>query len=72
MDKDAVAYAKNNTLCDADAYVPKKSGKKMFEEFCREAYKNRKQNIDDADMRNIFNAAQRVLNKTRSRPGDPS
>jgi hypothetical protein len=44
----------------------------MFEEFCREAYKNRKQNIDDADMRNIFNAAQRVLNKTRSRPGDPS
>ena len=40
--------------------VPIKSGKKMFEEFCREAYKNRKQNIDDADMRNIFNAAQHL------------
>lgn len=113
MDKDAIAYAKNNTLYDArvslnriaskrepgepirtqhlsvdkekfkkdldfwksrnrtaaaqtrlkrkgDAYVPKKSGKKMFEEFCREAYKNRQQNIDDADMRNIFNAAQHL------------
>jgi hypothetical protein len=113
MDKDAIAYAKNNTLYDArislnriaskrepgepirtqhlsvdkekfkkdldfwksrnrtaaaqtrlkrkgDAYVPKKSGKKMFEEFCREAYKNGKQNIDDADMRNIFNAAQHL------------
>jgi len=113
MDKDAIAFAKNNTLYDArvslnriaskkepfepkkteylkvdkekfkkdldfwksrnrtaaaqsrlkrkgDAYVPKKSGKKMFEEFCREAYKDRKQNIDDADMRNIFNAAQHL------------
>lgn len=113
MDKDAIAYAKHNTLYDArvslnriaskrepgepvrtqhlsvdkekfkkdldfwksrnrtaaaqtrlkrkgDAYVPNKSGKKMFEEFCREAYKNRKQNIDDADMRNIFNAAQHL------------
>jgi hypothetical protein len=113
MDKDAIAYAKNNTLYDArvslnriaskhepfepkkteylkvdkekfkknldfwksrnrtaaaqsrlkrkgDGYVPKKSGKKMFEEFCLEAYKNRKQNIDDADMRNIYNAAQHL------------
>jgi hypothetical protein len=33
------------------------SGKKLFEEFCREAYRDRKQNIDDADMRNIYNAA---------------
>lgn len=34
------------------------TGKKLFEEFCREAYKNRSQHIDDADLRNIFNAAQ--------------
>lgn len=37
--------------------VPTKSGRRLFEDFCREAYNNRKQNIDDADMRNIYNAA---------------
>ena len=37
--------------------VPTKSGRRLFEDFCRESYKNRKQNIDDADMRNIYNAA---------------
>jgi hypothetical protein len=36
------------------------SGKKLFEEFCREAYKGRKQNIDNADMRNIYNAAKHL------------
>jgi hypothetical protein len=116
MDKDAIAYAKNNTLYDArvslnriaskhepfepkkteylkvdkkqfdkdmkvwkqrsrtalaqdrlkkkgDAYVPKKSGKKMFEEFMRdmrEATGEEKKRFDDADMRNIFNAAQHL------------
>jgi hypothetical protein len=116
MDKDAIAYAKNNTLYDArvslnriaskhepfepkkteylkvdkkqfdkdmkvwrqrsrtalaqgrlkkkgDAYVPKKSGKKMFEEFMRdmrEAIGEGKKRFDDSDMRNIFNAAQHL------------
>ena len=36
------------------------SGKKLFEEFCREAYKGRKQSIDDANMRNIYNAANQL------------
>lgn len=36
------------------------TGKKLFEEFCREAYKNRLHHIDDADLRNIFNAAQHL------------
>ena len=36
------------------------SGKKLFEEFCREAYKGRKQITDDADMRNIYNAANHL------------
>lgn len=36
------------------------SGKKLFENFCREAYKKRKQNIDDADMKNIYNSAQHL------------
>jgi len=41
--------------------VPIKSGRKLFEDFCREeAYKKRKQNIDDADMRNIYNSAQHL------------
>ena len=40
--------------------VPTKSGKKLFEEFCREAYKNKKENIDDADLRNIYNAATQL------------
>lgn len=111
MDKDRIAYAKNNTLYDArvslntiaskrepfepkqteylkvdkerfakdmefwknqnqksaarerlkrKGAVPTKSGRRLFEDFCREAYKNRKQNIDDADLRNIFNAAQHL------------
>jgi hypothetical protein len=41
--------------------VPTKSGKKLFETFMREAAgTNKKQNIDDADMRNIFYAAQHL------------
>lgn len=40
--------------------VPIKSGKRLFEEFCREAYKNGNQNIDDVDMRNIYNSAQHL------------
>ena len=40
--------------------VPTKSGKKLFEEFCREAYKNKKENIYDADLRNIYNAATQL------------
>lgn len=40
--------------------IPTKSGRRLFEDFCREAYNNRKQNIDDADMRNIYNAAQHL------------
>lgn len=39
--------------------VPTKSGKKLFEDFMREATGNTKQqNIDDADMKNIYNAAR--------------
>ena len=37
------------------------SGKKLFEEFCREAYRKRKQNIDDTDMQNIYNAANNLI-----------
>lgn len=40
--------------------VPTKSGRRLFEDFCREAHNNRKNNIDDADMRNIYNAAQHL------------
>lgn len=42
--------------------VPTKSGKRLFEDFCKEAYKNRTQqtNIDDADLRNIYNAATQL------------
>ena len=40
--------------------VPTKSGKKLFEEFCREEYKNKKETIDDADLRNIYNAATQL------------
>ena len=40
--------------------VPTKSGRRLFEDFCREAYNNRKQNIDDIDMRNIYNSAQHL------------
>ena len=35
-----------------------KTGGKLFEEFCREAYKDRKRYIDDVDMRNIYNSAR--------------
>ena len=42
--------------------VPTKSGKRLFEDFCKEAYKNRTQqvNINDADLRNIYNAATQL------------
>lgn len=39
------------------------TGKKLFEEFCREAYRNRLEHIDDADLKNIFNAAQHLTYK---------
>ena len=115
MDKDAIAYAKNNTLYDArvslnriaskrepgeplrtqhlkvdkDKFkkdmetwkrinqqasarerlkrkgaVPTKSGKKLFEDFMRDMREatgsTKQQNIDDTDMRNIFNSAQHL------------
>lgn len=40
----------------------RKDGRKVFEEFCEQAYKGRRRQttIDDADLRNIFNAAQHL------------
>jgi hypothetical protein len=40
----------------------RKDGRKVFEEFCEQAYKSRRQEktIDDADLRNIFYAAQHL------------
>jgi hypothetical protein len=40
----------------------RKDGRKVFEEFCEQAYKGRKREttIDDAYLRNIFNAAQHL------------
>ena len=42
--------------------VPTKSGRRLFEDFCKEAYKDRTQqaNINDADLRNIYNAATQL------------
>ena len=40
--------------------VPTKSGRRLFDDFCREAYKGRKQNMFDGDMRNIYNASQHL------------
>lgn len=42
--------------------VPTKSGRRLFEDFCKEAYKNRARqtNINDADLKNIYNAATQL------------
>lgn len=44
--------------------VPTKSGKKLFEDFMKDMREatgtNKQQNIDDADMRNIYNSAQHL------------
>ena len=41
--------------------VPTKSGKKLFEDFFREAYNNRTaDNLNDADLRNIYNASTQL------------
>ena len=44
--------------------VPTKSGKKLFEDFMRDMReatgKPKQQNIEDADMKNIYNAAQHL------------
>jgi DNA-binding TFAR19-related protein (PDSD5 family) len=44
----------------ANKVPTRKDGRKVFEEFCEQAYKGRRQEktIDDADLKNIFNAAQ--------------
>lgn len=63
--KDLEFWKKRNQQASARERLKKKnavpvratSGKKLFEELCREAYRDRKQNIDDADMRNIYNSA---------------
>jgi hypothetical protein len=63
--KDLEFWKKRNQQASARERLKKKnavpvratSGKKLFEEFCHEAYRDRKQNIDDADMRNIYNSA---------------
>lgn len=36
------------------------TGKKLFEQFCKEAYRNTNKNIDDVDMKNIYNSAQHL------------
>lgn len=67
--KDLEFWKKRNQQASARERLKKKnavpvraaSGKKLFEEFCREAYRDRKQNIDDADMRNIYNAANSLI-----------
>lgn len=44
------------------AVPTRSSGKKLFEDFCKEAYKNRTQTttINDTDLRNIYNAATQL------------
>jgi hypothetical protein len=37
--------------------VPIKAGAKLFEDFCREAYKNNRRNSSIVDLENIYNAA---------------
>jgi hypothetical protein len=53
--------AARERLKDKDA-IPTRAatGKKIFEDFCREAYRNKQHHQDDADLRNIFNAAQHL------------
>lgn len=45
-------------LKQQDKIPRRKDGKKVFEEFCMEIYKNRKQEVmDSEDLKNIYNAA---------------
>jgi hypothetical protein len=60
MQKRKAASARERLKNKGAVPVRATSGKKLFEEFCREAYKNRKHNIDYADMRNIYNAANHL------------
>jgi hypothetical protein len=57
MQKRNAASARERLKSKGVVPVRAASGKKLFEEFCREAYKGRRQNVDDADMRNIYNSA---------------
>ena len=60
MQKRKAASARERLKSKGAVPVRAASGKKLFEEFCKEAYKGRTKNIDDADMRNIYNAAQHL------------
>jgi hypothetical protein len=59
------AIAQDRLKKKGDTYIPKKSGRKMFEEFIRDC-KNRghiketRDKITDEKMRNIYNAAQHL------------
>jgi len=59
------AIAQDRLKKKGDTYIPKKSGRKMFEEFIRDC-KNRgyiketRDMITDEKMRNIYNAAQHL------------
>ena len=46
----------------AKGKVPAKAGKKLFEVFCKEAYKNRKpfKKLGNDDLQNIYNASQHL------------
>ena len=62
--RNRTAVAQNRLKKRGDEYVPKKSGKKMFEDFMRDMREatasTKQQNIDDADLRNIYNAATQL------------
>ena len=57
MQKRKAALARERLKSKGAVPVRAATGKKLFEQFCKEAHKGRTKNIDDADMRNIYNAA---------------
>ena len=60
--RNRTAVAQNRLKKRGDEYVPKKSGKKMFECFISEAtkHRNNQELINDEDLRNIYNSASQL------------
>ena len=60
LDKKRQEASKERLKAAGKVPVRAKTGAKLFEDFCKETYKNRPKDIDNPDYRNIYNAATQL------------
>ena len=60
MQQRKAAIGKHHLKAQNKVPIRATTGKKLFEEFCKEAYRNRTKNIGIGDIRNIYNSARHL------------